>query len=512
MAINQLKAGAFLSYFSIGINNFIILLYTPFLLRKLGQSEFGIYSLVASVVAYLTILDFGFGNAVVRYTSKCRGSDNLEEQYSLYGMFFILYIGIGLLSIIAGLILYSNVNEIFGNKLNFEELSKARIMMLLLTFNLAITFPLSIFGSIIRAYEKFVFLKLVIIGRIILNPLIMIPILLIGYKAVAMVVIITLLNLISLLINFWFCLVKLKIKLHFNNFRWKIIKEILGYSFFVFLGIIVDKIYWNTGPFILGIYSGTTAVAIFAIAIRLQSLYISFSSSISNVFLPKVTIMVSQNASEVKISDLFIRTGRIQYIILALILSSFILFGKSFIRIWAGGDYNGSYLIAVIFMIALTIPLIQTLGITILQARNQHRFRSCLYAGFALLSLAISIPLTRIYGGVGFVIGTTFIMMIGNVLIINIYYYKKIHINIPAFFLEIGKLTLIILPVFIAGFIINQLYKYDTIVTLIVKILIFVILYILVMLFFGFNNFERNLYRKGLHKLIKIKNLRQNNS
>ena len=66
----QLKAGIFLSYLTLALSNIIALVYTPFMLRMMGQSEYGLYSLVASVVAYLTILDFGFGNAIVRYTRR----------------------------------------------------------------------------------------------------------------------------------------------------------------------------------------------------------------------------------------------------------------------------------------------------------------------------------------------------------------------------------------------------------------------------------------------------------
>ena len=66
MAVNQLKAGAILSYVSIGLNNIVGLIYTPFMLRMLGQNEYGLYSLVASVVAYLTVLDLGFAYALVR--------------------------------------------------------------------------------------------------------------------------------------------------------------------------------------------------------------------------------------------------------------------------------------------------------------------------------------------------------------------------------------------------------------------------------------------------------------
>ena len=69
MAVNQIKAGAVLSYLSIGLSNIVGILYTPFMLRMLGQSEYGMFSLAASVVGYLTILDMGFGNAIVRYLS-----------------------------------------------------------------------------------------------------------------------------------------------------------------------------------------------------------------------------------------------------------------------------------------------------------------------------------------------------------------------------------------------------------------------------------------------------------
>ena len=105
MAINQLKAGAFLSYVSIGLNMVVGLLYTPYMLRMLGQSEYGLYSLASSIIAYLTVLDLGFGNAIVRYTAKFRSEGKEREQQEMFGMFFLLYIGIGLVAVIAGSLL-----------------------------------------------------------------------------------------------------------------------------------------------------------------------------------------------------------------------------------------------------------------------------------------------------------------------------------------------------------------------------------------------------------------------
>ena len=197
MAVNQLKAGAALSYVSIGLNILIGLLYTPYMLRMMGQNEYGLYSLVASVVSYLTVLDLGFGNAIIRYTAKFRAEGKVKEQYQMFGMFLALYSIIGLIAMGGGSILYFNIDQLFDATMTSDDLCKVRVMMLLMIFNLAFTFPMSIWGAIISAYENFVFMRVFNIVRIVLNPLVMIILLSIGYKAIAMVVVTTIFNVIS---------------------------------------------------------------------------------------------------------------------------------------------------------------------------------------------------------------------------------------------------------------------------------------------------------------------------
>lgn len=309
MAINQLKTGALLSYISIILNNIIGLLYTPFMLRMMGQSEYGLYSLVASVVAYLTILDFGFGNAIIRYTAKFRAENRLKEQYEMFGMFLFLYSAIGIFTLLIGLCLYFNVDFLFERSMNMEELNKIRIMMLLMVFNIAITFPFSIFGSIITAYENFIFQKAINIVRIILNPIVMCVMLLMGYRAIGMVVVTTLFNVLTLLINCWYCYHRLHIHVIIGRFNWTFLKEIMIYSFWIFLNAIMDRIYWSSGQFILGIYAGAKAVAIYAVAISLENIYMSFSTAISGVFLPRITSMITQKENEKSMSDLLSGQG-----------------------------------------------------------------------------------------------------------------------------------------------------------------------------------------------------------
>lgn len=503
MAINQLKTGALLSYISIILNNIIGLLYTPFMLRMMGQSEYGLYSLVASVVAYLTILDFGFGNAIVRYTAKFRAENRLKEQYEMFGMFLFLYSAIGLFTLLIGLCLYFNVDFLFERSMNMEELNKIRIMMLLMVFNIAITFPFSIFGSIITAYENFIFQKIINIVRIVLNPVVMCIMLLMGYRAIGMVVITTLFNVLTLLINCWYCYHRLHIHVIIGRFNWTFLKEIMIYSFWIFLNAIMDRIYWSSGQFILGIYAGAKAVAIYAVAISLENIYMSFSTAISGVFLPKITSMITQKQNEKSISDLFIRTGRIQYIVMSFILIGFILFGKPFIILWAGSDYSEAYYITLLFFVPLTIPLIQNLGITILQARNQMKFRSILYVIIAIISLGLSIFLVRYYGGIGCALSTAFALCLGQIIIMNIYYYKKVNIDIPAFWKEIGKMSVVPVLIGTIGYILLNYFPINSIMTLLLGVILFSIVYLPAFWLLSMNGYERNLFLKPLKRVFK---------
>jgi len=375
-------------------------------------------------------------------------------------------------------------------------------MILLMAFNLAFTFPLGIFGGIISAYENFVFRKAVNIACIVLNPLVMVLLLSFGYRAIGMVVVTTLFNLAALSINYWYCKKQLKIKVRFGRFRWDFFKEVGVYSFWIFLNAIMDRIYWSTGQFVLGISSGVAAVAVYAVAIQLQHIYMSFSTAISGVFLPKVTAMVTKENNEKAISDLFIRTGRIQYIIMVFVLTGFIVFGKPFILLWAGPDYEETYWIALCFFVPLTVPLIQNLGITILQACNQMKFRSILYVIIAIASLGISIPLAKQYGGIGCAIGTASALIAGQIVAMNIYYYKKIHIDIPLFWKEIGKMSVPSVVIGASFYYLSIVYAINSISQLVVCILVFSLVYIPLFWFTGMNPYERGLFMQPVKKII----------
>lgn len=492
--VNQLKVGAALSYVSLGLGNIISILYTPIMLRLLGQAEYGLYNLSNSIIGYLGVLDFGIGNAVIRYTAKYKALEDKDGESNLYGMFIVIYSILAILVILAGSFLVKNTHLFFSSSLTNDEMTRIQFMMELMIFNLAISFPFGIFGAIITAHEQFIFPKLVAIVRQILNPFVMLPLLLLGYKSLGMTVATTCLNLIFIWVNVYYCFKVLKIKVKFNRMDFSVLKEIMGYSFFVFLNMIVDKIYWSTDQFILGSVRGTVAVAVYSIGSTLNQYYMNFSTAISGVFLPKVTRLVTQNVSDEDLSNLFIRIGRIQFIILSFILGGFILVGRSFVNLWAGPGYDESYFITLAIMIPQTIPLIQNIGITILQAKNMHQFRSIIYILISIMNVLISIPLAKLLGGLGCAIATSLSILIGNIIIINIYYYKKVGIDIPRFWREIFKMGIPAMLSIIGTLLLSKFVVLNGILAILIKGSLYSILFISFMWFLGMNNNERLLF------------------
>lgn len=501
MPLNQRKAGVLLSYIIIGLNNVLGLIYTPYMLRMMGQSEYGLYSLASSIIIYLSIFDMGFGHTIVRYTARLRAEGKTEEQYAMFGLFVVVYSIISVLALIIGLVLYFNIDSFFGRTFSVEELHKVRIIILLMLFNLSFTFLFSIFGSIISAYEDFIFLRVVNILRIILNTVTMVVMLEMGYRAIGMAIVATIFNVITLLLNLWYSIYRIKIKIYFRKFEWGFFRELSVYSFYIFLIMIMDRIYMNSGQFVLGSFEGTASVAVFTIAIQFQTMFVSFSTAISSVFLPRVTEMTTQENSQKEISDLFIRTGRIQYIIISFILIGFIVFGRQFISLWAGTGYEGVYLITLLLFLSISVSLIQNLGNTILRARNQMKVQSFIYVAIAGISLLMQVLLAKRFGGLGCAVAIAVPMILGHVVIMNIYYAKKQGLDIAAFWKNIFRMSIAPCTLGVISFLTVRYLHLESIPMLTFGILIFSFVYIFIFWKLSMNQYERDLL------LVPIQNL-----
>jgi O-antigen/teichoic acid export membrane protein len=335
---NQLRSGVILSYLNLAISCLIPFLYTPIMLDMLGQAEYGLYSLANSVVGYLSLLSFGFGSTIIRYLSKYRAEKNQAELEKTYGFFLLLYAVLALAILLGGLVIQQNVATIFGKGLLPDEVQKMKQLVMIMALNLAISFPLSVFSSVAIAHERYLFRKIMDIVSTVAAPLANLVALYLGYASVGMALAGTVIQCVLAPISVFYCSIVLKITPRFGKMPSKLIREMLGFSVFVFLGTLVDMLFWATDKIILGMLASSVAVAVYNVGGTFNTMVMSLSTSISGVLVPRITGMVTTDSNRENWTELFIKVGRIQFLIIGLIVSGFAVFGQTFIHLWAGPE------------------------------------------------------------------------------------------------------------------------------------------------------------------------------
>lgn len=501
--MDQRKAGVVISYAAELVKILVSLVYTPIMLRLLGQSEYGLYQLVYSVVSYLGLLSLGFGSSYLRFYSRYKARKDENGVAKLNGMFMIIFCSISVICILCGIVMLGNIHSIFGSGLTESEYKTAKILMGLLIINLAMTFPNSVFNCSITAHEKFLFQKLLILLQNVLSPFLTLPLLIMGYGSIGMVSVTTILTFALLISNMFFCLKKLHIRFSFRGLQISLLKEMWIFTFFIFLNQIIDQINWSVDKFLLGRLAGTTAVAVYGLGGQINTLYLQFSTSVSNVFVPKVNRIVAESNDDAQLTKLFTKVGRIQFMILGMILSGFIFFGDPFVRIWAGKGYSASYGVALLLIAPVTVPLIQNLGIEIQRAKNMHKARAVVYLFIAIANVFISIPLIKLWGPAGAALGTTISLVAGNVVFMNWYYHARIGLDMLYFWKQIGKFIPALIAPVIVGTLIMKFANISSILKLGIYAILYAAVYCISMYFFGMNEEEKQLVIRPIRKILR---------
>lgn len=499
MSTSDVKKGIISSYGILAADIVSGILFTPFLIRSLGQSEYGVYSLIGAFVASLTVLDFGFGNAITRYIAQYRAEERKDKESNFIAMCLIIYVGIAVATLLIGLGLLTYFDDIYKSTFMEKELFIAKTMFIIMIVNLSFSFFIGTFNAYIQGYEKFPILNLISFVRLGSRLFVLTILLSLGYQSLAVVVVDTVLNLISGCVYFFYAKNRLHMKIKLMNFDFKLLKEISKYSSFVFIGNISDMLFWRTGLLISGAVSGTKAVAVYAIGITLVSYFQYISGVINAKIFPMITRMVIQGANKVELTAFCSRIGRIQFMLLGGILIGFYSFGSEFIQLWVGEDYSLSWYVGIILMGVMIIQAIQYPFVLILRAKKNDGLRTLLQLVAMVLGSVLGFSLVQQLGIIGMTVGLALVILLLNVVVMNIYYVKVLGVNVLLFYGILARLLPCMGIAYLVGLLINMMPGYAW-GTFILKCMIFILVYFICLWFIGTNESEKalilNLKRK----------------
>lgn len=505
MAKSQLRVGAVMSYINMALGSLIPMFYTPVMLNLLGQSEYGLFKLASTVTSYLGLISFGIGSAVVRYLVKYRAEGDKDGEERMFGLFNIIFLVISAITLVVGVVIAFNVGLIYDKSLSNEQLFEMTILVLILTLNTAIIFSATPYTAVVTCHERFIFLQIINIITTVLTPVINLIVLFLGYKSIGMVVSSFALTIVVRIVYIIYVKSSIGIKPRYKNMPTYLVKELLIFSFWIFVSNVVNQLYNATDTVIIGAVPAlaTVGVAIYNVGATFTNMMQSFTTGINSVLTPKINTMVFTGSSNTELTDMVIRFGRLQAYIVALVCSGFIAFGQQFIKLWAGPDYSEAYWVCLATMIPICIPLVQSVALNIIVAQNRHRFRSLVYLGIAIVNVIGTILCVNQFGIIGAAVVSGVAYIIGPGLILNWYYWKKIGLEIPRFWKEIFKLFII--PTIMAAvtiFILNFV-TLDKWITLLIGIIIYTLVFAILNWFMVMNDYEKDIFRGPVLKIAR---------
>lgn len=501
--MNQRKMGTLLSYLHILISNTISIIYTPYMLRMMGQSEYGLFGTANSFISYLSILSFGIGGAYIRFNARCRAAGDREGEKQLNGMFLTVFSCLSVLVLIGGIGCIVLAEELVEESFTAQELYKLRIILMLLVVNMMITFICNVVMMALQAYEKYIVLRIVSLISCIVTPIANVIALQMGGRAVAITAISLVISVASYGFYFFYARKAIKMEFSFRGFRKDVLKEIFIFSGFLFLNSITDQITFSTDNIVLSALKGTGAVAVYTVGANFRGYFQQFSSAVSSVFAPSVNMIVARNQGNKALDEIFIRVGRVQFYVVSLILIGYLSIGKDFVRLWAGENYGDAFYIGLMLMLSVFVPAFQNVGLEIQKAKNMHKARSVVYFLIALANVGLTIPFAKWWGGIGAALATMVTTFFGYVVFMNYYYWKHIELDILGFWKSIVQ----ILPGFIlpsvVGLLINRFWAMNDFLDILSAAAVISVIFVISIWIFSVNAYERNILKTPIRKFMR---------
>ena len=489
------KIGVFLSFVLMIFEVLSTLLLTPFIIRTLGQAEYGVYKLVVAVNAYLLLLDLGVGNAITRYVAKFRIENNLLQGRHFLGVATIYYLFIAIVAVILGVVLVVIFPIVFANGLSSEEILLGQKLLSITMLNSAITLGSAAYTNVIVAYEKFGVSRGSSIIQIIIRMLLTYISLKLDYGSLGIVEV----NLFTTIIcrGFYILYVLFRIKLRplFKGIESSFIKEIATYSSLILLQMLATQLNSSVDQVIIGAFVCSSAVilGIYGVGTQIVQYFQSIGSAFTGVLMPGIVKLVESDVTPKKLTDEMIRIGIIILMALALIWGVFVVLGKNFIILWAGNNNDKAYYVAIVLMTAYTFTLTETVGSQILWSMNQHKEQSILKLLIVVLNIILTIILVKWNPLIGATIGTFISIILGDVVVMNVIFVKKIKINLFYYYKKLLKGILPCTIITIAFGIGIRPFFPTSWLGFITNAALMVILYSILMYIGGMNSYEKKL-------------------
>jgi O-antigen/teichoic acid export membrane protein len=391
-------------YALILVNALLGLLILPYNVSHLGKETYGLWMLTATVTSYFTVLELGYGGAVVRFVAEYKARRDARSLNELLSTMYYVYCTMGVACYALAVVVAAVLPYIFH--LDPAQTHTGRLVLLIIAVQVALYFPFSMYGGVINGFERYYVNNVVATGFNIATAAVNVLVLWLGYGLVELVAATTLMRVLP----FWAYRhnaykVFPDLQLRWSLFRRSRLREVTGFSAYLAVIDWSARLTYATDAFYLGIFMNTAAVAVYSVAQRLADALFRMTNQLHTFLFPAVIYHAVEGRTE-RQRSLLVTANRFQLAIAVCLCGAVAALAGVLIPAWVGPGFESGVLAVQILAFVVVLRAWVAMPSTVLKGNDQHRSLSAIAAAGAVANLLLSIPLVRSWGIPGVALGT----------------------------------------------------------------------------------------------------------
>jgi O-antigen/teichoic acid export membrane protein len=387
----------------------------PFIIKSLGQDMYGLWTLSFSLIGFFSLLDFGFGLGVVKWTGESRVTGEHEYRNHMLSTVFFVYVMVALIGmILLGGFAYFFYAKAFSIPKPMQTTAIAVLLILGLR-SLLIQIPLSLFKGILFGEQRIYQINIIqTIGTLL-------------YAGSAFVVLsqgkgvvyLAIVNCGSFLLEnlLYFSLAFKKVEnlsISPKKVQRKYFHEAISFSFYSFLTTIAGLVLFQTDVIIIQLTLNLTLVGLYSVAIKISEYAFLLTKQLINVLTPLISELKEKKEYD---SLRFLLLDLSKYIMATgvILTTTIYVFGNDLLVFWVGEAFQKATIPLLLLMTSFMVSIPELVASNVLTMTGHHRFTAKISVLSIFVNIGTSLLLVRPLGLVGIALGTLISSTVNNV-------------------------------------------------------------------------------------------------
>jgi O-antigen/teichoic acid export membrane protein len=376
----------------------------PFVLHRVGASDYGLWILITSLTGYASVLEFGISSAIIKYVSELRVKGDREEIHALIGTALTLYTILGILAILFGVAVSFLLPQII--KVPAEEQSEAAKLVLLAAVGLGISIPATIIVGVLKGLQRFDLLNLLYVINTLLGAAATIAVLLLGGGIIGIAAAAIPVTVLTQLPGLW--LVRRadpEMRISWRGARRDRVRKVTGFSVKLFVIQIARQLQMRTDEIVIASALPVARVTPYAFGRRLGEI----PNTLANQFVTTLMPLASGLHAEkdwTRLRAMYVASARLAVAISAPLAAILSVLSPTILTLWIGPSYATYWPVVLLISVSSVVALSQWPSGSMLQGMARHNILAVTSILNGLINLGLSLFLVRRLGIFGVAIGT----------------------------------------------------------------------------------------------------------